>query len=171
MDPGLRPVPGAALPPRVGGSVGPLCLSQPRCRGTGQHVPLVLPLPQVVVLSPAGALANYGFFFIFLGSFFCFFWQQTYPSRCPGESKTAHRELPPCQPCRTAGRAEVLLWGRNRGQEPDLCLLPQPNPLTGAGNLGYQTLCCTPEPSHGASVQGPGWSSRERTQLNAFVNA
>lgn len=87
----------------------------------------------------------YLYFFRF---FFLLFWQQTYPSRCPGESKTVHRGLLPCQPLRTGVRAEVLLRGRDHGKELDLCPPTQPNPLAGAGNLGYQTLRCPPAPSH-----------------------
>lgn len=55
---------------------------------------------------------------LFLFFFFLLFWQQTYPSRCSGESKTVHRGLLPCQPLRTGVRAEVLLWGRDCAQEP-----------------------------------------------------
>lgn len=71
----------------------------------------------------------YIFRFIFL-----LFWQQTYPCRCPGESKTVHGGLLPCQPL-TQGSEP--LRGRDRGQEPDLCPPAEPNPLAGAGNLGY----------------------------------
>lgn len=99
---------------------------------------------------PHGSTQNYGFF-----SFFAFL-QQTYPSRCSGESKTVHRGLLPCQPLCTGVRAEVLLWGRDCGQEPDLGPPAQSNPLAGASNLGYWTPCHPPEPSHGASVGVPG---------------
>lgn len=88
--------------------------------------------------------------------FFLLFWQQTYPSRCSGESKTVHRGLLPCWPLRTGVRAEVLLWGRDCGREPDLGPPAQSNPLAGASNLGYWTPCHPPEPSHGASVGVPG---------------
>lgn len=70
----------------------------------------------------------YIFRFIFL-----LFWQQTYPSRCPGESKTVHGGLLPCQPL-TQGSEP--LRGRDCGQEPDLCPPAEPNPLAGVGNLG-----------------------------------
>lgn len=120
MDPGLRPVPGAALTPRVGGSVGPLCLSQPRCRGTGQRVPLVPPLCRVVVLSPVGALANYGFFFNFLGLFFCFFGSKLTPPGalekarlCPGGCRPASpaaqgSEQRCCSGDGTVGRSQIF---------------------------------------------------------------
>lgn len=64
--------PGSAPSSRLRGSAGALWLTQPRCPGTGQHVPLVPWLCWVVVLSTAGAPTNYGFFFIFLGVFFAF---------------------------------------------------------------------------------------------------
>lgn len=53
---------------------------QPRCPGSGRYVPLVLWPCWVVVLSPAGAPANYGFFYIFLGLFFCFFGSKLTPA-------------------------------------------------------------------------------------------
>lgn len=161
MGHGLAPLPGWMLgfgqgqrllfPPgcRV---LGPLKLTQPQCPGTGQHVPLVRWPCRVVVLSPMGAPKIMAFSFFF----FLLFWQQTYPSRCSGESKTVHRGLLPCRPLRTGVRAEVLLWGRDCGQEPDLGPSAQSNPLAGASNLGYWTPCHPPEPSHGASVGVPG---------------
>lgn len=69
--------------------------------------------------------------------FFAFFWQQTYPSRCFGESKTVYRGLLPCQPLHTGVRAEVLLWGRDCGQETDLGPPAQSNPFAGVSSLGY----------------------------------
>lgn len=161
---------GAAPSSRVWGSAGPLWLTQPRCPGTGQRVPLVLWLCWVVVLSTVGAPANYGFFFIFLG-FFLLFWQQTYHSRCPGESKTVHRGLPLCQPLRTGVRAELLLQGRDHGQEPDLCPpCPTKSPHW-SRQFGVPDPTLPPRASHGALVWGPSRSGRERAQLNAFVNA
>lgn len=123
---------------RGGSSVGPLWLSRPRCPVTGLCVPLVLRPCRVEVLSPTGAPTNYGFFLYFFRFIFLLFWQQTYPSRCPGESKTAHRGLPPCQPLHAGVRGEGP-WAGARPLTP-----AQPNRPAEAGNLGYRPPRCPP---------------------------
>ena len=134
---------GLLLPPGCGALRGPSGSPSPGALGPGGVCPCCRSRPGLWCSAPREHPQIMAFSF-FLGFFFLLFWQQTYPSRCPGESTTGHRGLPPCQPLRTGVRAEVLRQGRDRGQEPDLCHPAQPNPLAGTSNLGYRTPCCPP---------------------------
>lgn len=141
MDAGLQRAPGAALSSRVRGSVGPLWLTQARCPGTRWHVPLVPQLCQAVVLSPVGAPTNYGFFFIFLGLFFCFFGSKL---TSPGTLEKARLCTGGCCPASPSAQ----------GSEQRFC--------SGKGTVG-RSQTSTPQPSQVPSLEPAIWGTGPHT--------
>lgn len=136
--------PGAAPSSRVRGSAGPLWLTQPWCPGTGQRVPLVPWLCWVVVLSTVGAPANYGFFLYFFRGFFCFFGSKLNTPGALEKAKLCTGGCLSASPSAQGSEQSCCSRGGTVGRSQSSAPPAQPNPLTGASNLGYRTPRCPP---------------------------